>query len=126
MTVPTTLECGGCGTNEACNDGTCESTVVDCSGIANHPTFELCDSGTNFCAGVFTNGEGCAAFCSAAGLQCSARYGGEPGCQQEPQTVLSCSASNGHLSDWCERQGPNPNPPWPVDPLSPPTYQGQH
>lgn len=121
-----TLDCGDCDTGETCENGTCEATVVDCSGIANHPTFELCDSGPNFCAGVFTNGEGCTAFCAAAGLLCSARYGGEPGCQQEPQTVLSCGDNNGHLSDWCECQGTNPNPNCSPDPLNPPTYQEQH
>jgi len=121
-----TLDCGDCPPGETCQAGTCETTVVDCSGIANHPTFELCASGPDFCAGVFTNGEGCVAFCAAAGLQCSARYGGEPGCQQEPQTVLGCNDVNGHLSDWCECQGTNPNPTCPVDPLDPPTYQEQH
>ncbi len=121
-----TLDCGTCSAGESCVNGTCESGPVDCSGIANHPTFELCDSSATHCAGVFTNGEGCGAFCAAAGLQCSARYGGEPGCQQEPQTVLNCSDNNGHLSDWCECQGTNPNPTCPADPNNPATYQEQH
>ena len=53
---------------------------IDCSGIEQHPTFELCDRGDDFCAGVFTGGEGCSAYCASAGLICIGRLGGEPGC----------------------------------------------
>jgi len=121
-----TLDCGPCSAPETCQNGTCEGPAVDCSGIDNHPTFELCDSGPDYCAGVFTNGEGCGTFCAAAGLLCSARYGGDTGCVQEPQNVLSCGDNNGHLSDWCECQGSNPNPTCPGDPTDPPTYQSLH
>lgn len=121
-----TLSCGTCDVDQVCNAGQCEDAPVDCSGIATHPTFELCDSDPDFCAGVFTGGEGCTAFCAAAGLVCSMRTGGEPGCQQEPQVVLSCSENNGHQSDWCECRAPAPNPTCPIDPLDPPLYQDQH
>ncbi|MFH2010074.1 MAG: hypothetical protein ABI333_25985 [bacterium] len=121
-----TLDCGGCGVGGTCNGGTCEGGAVDCSGIANNASFELCDSGTDYCAGVFTNYEGCVAYCAAAGLQCSARYGGEPGCSQEPQTVIACTANNGHQSDWCVCTGGTVNPTCPPDPANPAAYQEQH
>ncbi len=75
---------------------------IDCSAIDADPDYELCESDATSCAGVFTDGSGCINFCAAAGLVCSARYGGEPGCQKEPANVLNCFDSNGHASDWCE------------------------
>ena len=75
---------------------------IDCSGIAADPNYELCESDATHCAGVYTGGSGCIAYCAAAGLVCSARYGGEPGCQKEPASVLNCFDSNDHDSDWCE------------------------
>jgi len=55
---------------------------------------------------VFADGAGCTAYCAAAGMVCARRYGGEPGCQKEPQNVLTCGANNGHQSDWCECEFP--------------------
>ncbi len=76
---------------------------VDCSLIASsNAAWEVCETGESFCAGVFTDGSGCEAYCAPAGLPCTARYGGEPGCQKEPENVLDCGESNGHNSDWCE------------------------
>ncbi|NOZ85750.1 MAG: hypothetical protein GXP49_05730, partial [Deltaproteobacteria bacterium] len=75
---------------------------VDCSGIADVAAYELCETGTDYCAGVFTDGSGCAAYCAAAGLVCKARYGGGEGCSKEPQNPWPCDANNGHQSDWCE------------------------
>ncbi len=96
---------------------------VDCSLIsAANPAWEVCETGVDFCNGVFTDGAGCTAYCAAAGLICTARYGGEPGCQKEPHNVLSCGEVNGHQSDWCECERPD----WgddddcPVDPTNPP------
>ncbi|MBI5547200.1 MAG: hypothetical protein HY901_25240, partial [Deltaproteobacteria bacterium] len=97
------LSCGACGGSTTCQQGHCVgSSQVDCSGIAGHPGFELCTQTDQSCAGVFTNGAGCSAFCAAAGLRCVARYGGDTGCQKESQVVLTCDEANGHLSDWCE------------------------
>lgn len=73
-----------------------------CAGIAANPAYELCHDGGNVCHGVFTDGSGCVAFCAAAGMVCTARYGGEPGCSREPENVLRCEDDNGHQSDWCE------------------------
>ncbi len=78
------------------------SGAVDCSPIAANPAWELCEESASHCAGVFTDGAGCAAYCGAAGLSCSGRWGGEPGCQKEPENPLTCGESNGHSSDWCE------------------------
>jgi len=76
---------------------------VDCSLIsAANPAWEVCETGVDFCNGVFTDGAGCTAYCSAASLICTARFGGEPGCQKEPHNPLTCGENNGHQSDWCE------------------------
>lgn len=76
---------------------------VDCAAIeAANPAWEVCETGPGFCAGVFTDGAGCEAYCAAAGLACHAKYGGEPGCVKEPANVLACGDANGHQSDWCE------------------------
>lgn len=86
---------------------------TDCALISANSAWEVCETGASYCAGVFTDGAGCESYCAAAGLTCTARYGGEPGCQKEPQNVLSCDDSNGHRSDWCEcgrRTSPNPMP----------------
>ncbi len=78
-------------------------TGVDCSLIsAANPAWEVCETGPGSCAGVFTDGAGCAAYCAPAGLSCTARFGGEPGCIKEPENVWDCHADNGHQSDWCE------------------------
>lgn len=90
-----------------------------CAAIAANSSWELCESGPNYCAGVFTDGAGCEAFCQSAGLRCTARYGAEPGCQKEPENVQDCAEDNGHESDWCEC-GPRPgqnNPPRTPDPV---------
>ena len=74
---------------------------------------------------MFTNGEGCGAFCAAAGLDCTAAFGGEPGCQKESAS-LSCGTT-GHQSDWCEC-GPSNSPPsnCPTDPQNPAALVDQH
>ncbi|MBI5532053.1 MAG: hypothetical protein HY898_05010 [Deltaproteobacteria bacterium] len=73
-----------------------------CSAIASHSTFEVCVETATTCAGVFTAGEGCAAFCAAAGMICVARFGGNTGCSKESNNPIACDAQNGNLSDWCE------------------------
>ncbi len=93
---------GATGGTGGATGGTGGSSSVDCSGIQAHPDFELCGSGADYCEGVFTNYNGCVAFCAAAGLTCSERYGGEPGCQgPELNYPLNCGDNTGHQSDWC-------------------------
>ncbi|MEZ4227241.1 MAG: MYXO-CTERM sorting domain-containing protein [Polyangiaceae bacterium] len=77
-----------------------------CAGIAANPSYEVCEETPQSCAGVFTDGSGCVAFCAAAGMTCSARYGGEPGCLKEPNNPLGCADDNGHGSDYCECVAP--------------------
>lgn len=93
-----------------------------CQGIRNNPAFEVCREGADTCAGVFTDGAGCAAYCGAAGMICAARFGGEPGCAEEPQNPLPCEPETGHTSDWCEcvRPAAPPPPPPPPDAAAPP------
>ena len=75
---------------------------VDCDAIADADAdWEVCEVTDDTCAGVFTDGAGCGAYCGAAGLVCAARYGGEPGCIFEPGNPLVCGEDNGHQSDWC-------------------------
>ncbi len=77
--------------------------AVDCALIAAaNPAWEVCEVGPTTCAGVFTDGAGCDAFCAPAGLVCTARFGGEPGCVKEADTPIPCQEDNGHQSDWCE------------------------
>jgi hypothetical protein len=95
-----------------------------CDGIRAQAAFEVCAETPTTCAGVFTNGAGCVAYCAAAGMTCRARFGGEPGCMQEPNAPLDCAADNGHASDWCECEAPPappPPPPPPLDAGAPPT-----
>ncbi len=76
---------------------------VDCSLIESSSSLrEVCETGESFCAGVYADGGGCDAYCAPVDLPCTARYGGEPGCDKEPENVLSCSDDNTHVSDWCE------------------------
>lgn len=91
-----------------------------CDGIRAVADFEVCSETPETCAGVFSNGAGCAAYCAAAGMLCQARFGGEPGCMQEPQSPIDCAADNGHASDWCECVRPPAPPPEPDAAVPPP------
>jgi hypothetical protein len=90
----TTFTLLSCDQPEAGAAGPCDGIVA-----AGH---ELCAETATTCAGVFTDGSGCIAFCAAAGMDCTARFGGEPGCSKETANVLACADQNGHGSDWCE------------------------
>ncbi len=72
-----------------------------CVGISNNKSYELCNWTATTCAGVYTNGAGCKKYCAAAGMICTARFGGDPGCKKET-TKFACNANNGHKSNWCE------------------------
>ena len=117
--------------DDATPPGDDDDTVapVDCSLISANPAWEVCETGHDYCNGVFTDGAGCTAYCSAAGLVCTARYGGEPGCQKEPHNPLTCGESNGHNSDWCDCERPggddDDDTGCETDPYNPPVYQEQ-
>jgi len=100
--------------------------ALECARISEaNPQWEVCTESPDECAGVFADGAGCAAFCAAAGLVCTGRFGGEPGCQLEPDNPMDCAADNGHASDWCvcgrpDASNPGADPPdAPGDPLCP-------
>lgn len=76
-----------------------------CDGIRAVAAYEVCDETDTTCKGVFTDGAGCVAYCAAAGMDCVASYGGEPGCMMEANTPLPCDPPSGHASDWCECAG---------------------
>jgi hypothetical protein len=79
---------------------------VDCSPIAANPNYQLCESSTTHCAGVYLDGAGCNAYCGAAGLVCVARFGGQEGCIKEADYPIPCNEVNTHESDWCECEAP--------------------
>ncbi|MDP6935620.1 MAG: hypothetical protein QGG40_22060, partial [Myxococcota bacterium] len=84
------------------SDSAVDEDPVDCDLISlANSAWEVCETSDTECAGVFTDGAGCQAYCAAAGLECTNRYGGEPGCQKEPENVIDCDTDNGHESDWC-------------------------
>ena len=84
------------------DDSGTDEEPVDCTRISEaNPTWEVCEESPSECAGVFGDGAGCQAYCAAADLVCVSRSGGEPDCQEEPENVIDCDASNGHTSDWC-------------------------
>jgi len=72
--------------------------------------FEVCASSETSCEGVYAGGEGCIAYCATVGMTCVARYGGEPGCQQEIDLEIPCAEVNDHGSDYCVCMG-DPMPP---------------
>ncbi|MFO0756576.1 MAG: hypothetical protein U0359_08805 [Byssovorax sp.] len=76
-----------------------------CDGIRQNPAYEVCVETDTTCAGVFTDGAGCNAYCAAAGMTCVARFGGGPMCMKEAASI-PCDANNGHASDYCECEGP--------------------
>lgn len=76
-----------------------------CDGIRAVPAYEVCDETDTTCKGVFSDGAGCVAYCAAAGMDCVASYGGEPGCMMEANNPLPCDPPSGHASDWCECAG---------------------
>jgi hypothetical protein len=101
------------GTDDAKSDAADETSfeLVDCEPPPPSPCdpiaaagFEVCASAPMHCEGVFSQGEGCVALCAAAGMDCVARYGGEPGCSQEA-TRIPCDEVNDHQSDYCVCEG---------------------
>ncbi|MCG3174849.1 MAG: hypothetical protein GMKNLPBB_03138 [Myxococcota bacterium] len=116
MTIFTLTRCEG---QPPADAGAPDSGAGACDGIRKIASHEVCGETANSCQGVFAKGEGCEKYCAAAGMVCTARFGGEPGCQKEPRNPIPCGASNGHLSDWCECQHVGPPDAGPAD-ISPP------
>jgi pectate lyase len=83
--------------------GTAGETSVDCSAIAAHGNWELCDSGPDFCAAVFTDRAGCAAVCASVGLVCTEVWEDVDGvCAPDTGLpVLTCDPATDHDSDYC-------------------------
>lgn len=88
--------------------GSAPNQPVDCAAIAAHDGWELCDSGSDFCSAVFTDGAGCAAVCASVGLSCAETWeNAEDSCAPDTsRSQLSCSSDSGHESDYCLCQGP--------------------
>lgn len=76
---------------------------VDCSPLAAHAGWSLCESGPDYCAAVFEDGAGCDVVCAAVGMVCGATHEDLDG-QCAPDTSrpeLSCTNPSGHQSDYC-------------------------
>lgn len=73
-----------------------------CDGIKAIASYELCTETPTTCAGLFNDASGCTAYCAAAGMICTARFGAAPGCVKEANAPIPCGANNAHGSDWCE------------------------
>lgn len=106
VTIYELVDCDGGTGGAGGTGGTGGGSGARCDGIRANPAWEVCEESDTTCGGVFTDGAGCVAYCAAAGMTCTARFGGEPGCLKEPQSELDCAADNGHASDWCECAGP--------------------
>lgn len=80
---------------------------VDCGAIEDHSDWELCDSGPDFCAAVFTDGSGCTAVCAAVGLACAEVWENvQDECAADTDlAALSCGSPSGHESDYCVCRG---------------------
>ncbi len=99
---------GGAGIGGTATGGAVQGTPVDCSPIAQHEGWALCESGDDFCAAVFSDGAGCAAVCAAVGLACAETWEDAEGscAANKGVAALSCSAPSGHQSDYCRCAGP--------------------
>jgi len=73
-----------------------------CEGIKAKSAYEVCEETATTCSGVYNDGSGCTAYCAAAGMVCTARFGAGAGCSKEPQSPFACGVSNGHQSNWCD------------------------
>jgi pectate lyase len=81
---------------------------VDCDGIEAQG-FALCRQTHSTCEAVFTDQEGCAAVCAAAGLVCGGVLEDLPGeCAPDAERpALTCDPATGHMSDYCVCQRPD-------------------
>ena len=87
---------------KSCDTGADAGPAGPCAGIAAVAAYQVCEETATTCAGVYDDGAGCTAFCAAAGMVCTARFGAGTGCSKEAQNPYPCGANNGHLSNWCE------------------------
>ena len=103
--TPSSTTQGGTGPSSTATTG--PVSPVDCSAISAHDDWELCDSGSDFCAAVFSDGAGCAALCASVGLPCAEAWeDAEDSCAPDTsRSALSCSSDSGHESDYCLCQG---------------------
>ncbi|MFH1437112.1 MAG: hypothetical protein ABIJ56_15500 [Pseudomonadota bacterium] len=91
---------------DAPGDGSEETALppVDCTAIAEHEDWELCESTADTCSGVFYDGAGCVDLCEAAGLVCGRVFeNGEESCVKDTsRPELACDPPTDHGSDWCD------------------------
>ena len=74
-----------------------------CAAVDEKAEWELCDSGPDFCAVVFTDEAGCSAVCETLGLECYATWDNISD-ECAPNTTLpplTCDPPSNHQSDYC-------------------------
>jgi pectin methylesterase-like acyl-CoA thioesterase len=92
---------GGSGGNAT---GGAPSLPVDCSALT-AAGYDLCESGSDFCAAVYDDGTGCLAMCQAVGLACeSARENVDGACSAD-ESLPALPCDSGHQSDYCFCRG---------------------
>lgn len=78
------------------------SPGVDCSAIAAHAGWQLCQATATTCEAVFSDSSGCAAVCAAAGLSCAQSHEDVSGqCAADTSLPPLACAATGHKSDYC-------------------------
>jgi len=88
---------------ESCDATSDAGAPGACDGIKAVSGYEVCEETATTCAGLYSNSAGCTAYCAAAGMVCTARFGAGTGCSsKEAQNPIACGANNGHVSNWCE------------------------
>ncbi len=95
---------GGVATGGAATGGSTTTGPVDCSPIA-AAGFELCESGSDFCAAVYQDGTGCLEVCQAAGLGCEAAHENVEGMCAADEALPALPCDSGHQSDYCVCRG---------------------
>ncbi len=111
--------CGSCPSNYLCS-GSGQCTAIQSNTDGNpacilieeaNSAWSVCESAPDFCAGIFEDQAGCAAFCAAAGLECVASYDDLPNCEKDLAVNLGCAEQTGYTSEYCECGLPVVDPP---------------
>lgn len=80
--------------------GTTGTPTANCPGIT-AAGYDLCESGSDYCEAVFTDGSGCTAVCAAAGLDCLTAYENVDNACAGDMGLAALACDSGHQSDFC-------------------------
>ena len=65
-------------------------------------SWTVCEGGLDYCAGFYAGGEGCDAYCAAAGLVCAGAFELLDVCEPDSARVVGCGSQADMDSAWCE------------------------